>query len=308
MQTNKYLNSIFESNEWLGKNFGQNYKEISIVKGDITQARWGFGYKKNSMGFKIISMPQLSQCCGPWIDNFGGKPSTLLGNQFAIFEELIHKLPEYDYLKLNLDTSIVSAYPLHWNAISYTVRYTYIIKTLASLESIEANFDSNIRKDLNKGRKNLVIEESDQIDISKFVEIHRMVFERNNIKYPYSEDFLLTFFNFLKENNVFKVLTAKDADGNIHSQVILVDDFNRIQYVFGATDTQFRGSGSNTLLLYKGIEIAKAKGKEFNFYGSMTRSIERYFRSFGAEMTPYFAIESMSKKYRVYNKVRTLFK
>jgi hypothetical protein len=48
--------------------------------------------------------------------------------------------------------------------------------------------------------------------------------------------------------------------------------------------------GANSFLILKTIEFASKVSKGFDFEGSMIKSIERFYRGFGGELTPYYQI------------------
>ena len=93
-----------------------------------------------------------------------------------------------------------------------------------------------------------------------------------------------------------KILGAKTKDGQVSAAILFGWDSESVYYVSGAADPKFRSSGVLSLLLWEGIKLASEKGLTFNFEGSMIESIERYFRSFGAEQVPYYEIKKVDSK------------
>ena len=57
-----------------------------------------------------------------------------------------------------------------------------------------------------------------------------------------------------------------------------------------AGDPELRSSGATSLCMWEAIAHATSVTTRFDFEGSMIESIERFFRGFGAEQTPYFHI------------------
>jgi lipid II:glycine glycyltransferase (peptidoglycan interpeptide bridge formation enzyme) len=61
-------------------------------------------------------------------------------------------------------------------------------------------------------------------------------------------------------------------------------------YLFGGMDEAYGDSGAKSLLFWKAINMASEKNLTFNFEGSMIPGVERFFRSFGGELTPVYYI------------------
>ena len=59
----------------------------------------------------------------------------------------------------------------------------------------------------------------------------------------------------------------------------------------GGADETFKSSGAYSLLIWKAIQMSAKLTQQFNFCGSMLPSVERFFRSFGGEQTPYLHIK-----------------
>ena len=72
-------------------------------------------------------------------------------------------------------------------------------------------------------------------------------------------------------------------------------DTNTCYYLLGGVNKQSGVQGVNNLLVQKSIEKAKDLGcKTFDFEGSMLKGVEKFFRSFGPELVPYFTVNKAS--------------
>jgi lipid II:glycine glycyltransferase (peptidoglycan interpeptide bridge formation enzyme) len=87
-----------------------------------------------------------------------------------------------------------------------------------------------------------------------------------------------------------KYLEARDPEGNVHSCAYFVYDEQVCYYLLGASDSRFRSSGAQSLVLWEGIQFAAQHSKVFDFEGSMVEGIENFFRQFGGVCTPYYEI------------------
>ena len=87
------------------------------------------------------------------------------------------------------------------------------------------------------------------------------------------------------------IFLAYDTKGRFHAGDYVLHD-NRSSYLLMAgSDPNLRSSGAHALATWESIKFAANTSKVFDFEGSMSEPIERYFRSFGAVQKPYFKIE-----------------
>lgn len=69
----------------------------------------------------------------------------------------------------------------------------------------------------------------------------------------------------------------------------------------GGGDPDLRNSGATSLCMWHAMQFAATVTKRFDFEGSLIESIERFFRSFGAEQRPCFSItKSTSPLFSMY--------
>ncbi|MCE3260275.1 MAG: family N-acetyltransferase, partial [Bacteroidetes bacterium] len=78
---------------------------------------------------------------------------------------------------------------------------------------------------------------------------------------------------------------------NLLGVVFCIHDKNTCYYLLGGVDKSSGVAGVNNLLVQRGIERAKELGcTTFDFEGSMLKGVEKFFRSFGPELVPYFTV------------------
>jgi len=72
----------------------------------------------------------------------------------------------------------------------------------------------------------------------------------------------------------------------------------------GGIDPEKKDLGGMDMVQYEGIKFALQSGRRYDFEGSMTEDIEKYFRSFGAVQRRFLNVEKYNSKLL---KFRTLF-
>ncbi len=249
--------------------------------------------KKKS--FKIITPQFLSPYQGVWIKYpEGQKYASKVGYEKEVINSLINQLPKVDAFKQNFMPGFKNWMPFSWKGYEQTTRYTYIINDISNPEIVFSDFKENIRREIRKAKKSLTIKVVDDIDL--MYQLKQKVYQENNDVYPIPKSKLDAVFNYCKEHDCGELLIAQDEKGSIHSIILYVWDNESAYYLHGVTDSEYKTSGSMSLLLWEAIKKSSNKTKVFNFEGSMVESIERFFRGFGGEQTPYFQINKTDSK------------
>lgn len=284
---------------WLDAVCGKNKWNVILIKkgGEIFAALPYYKVKRNS--FNIIEMPKLTQFMGPWIKYpKDQKYSTRLSHEKELMTALIDELPDYDFFYQEFKHSVTNWLPFYWKGFSQTTRYTYVINNLQKPDLIWSNMQKNIRTDIKKA-ENLVSIESTQ-KIEEFYKVNKLTFARQQISIPYSLEFIQGITKSCAKHDSFQIYLARDAKEKIHAAIYIVWDEDSTYYLLGGGDPELRNSGATSLLMWHAIKQAKDHSKNFDFEGSMIENVEHFFRSFGAEQTPYHNIyHKKTKLYRI---------
>ena len=287
--------TLFQQDWWLDAVCGsQNWNAlISEHNGNIIGA-WGYPLKKK-YHLKLINMPMLTPGIGPIITYFEGqKPATQLSHEQQILDELIDQLPKFDLFDIYFLPLFKNHLSFYWKGFSQSTRYTYIIKDLTDPDKIFNGFNSSIRSQIRKAEKEINIVESEDVEL--FYKINALTFKRLEKKVPYTLSYVNQIDEACKTNKCRKILLAKDNEGNIHAAVYIVWDVQSAYYLMGGADETYKSSGAYSLLLWSAIKTVVGLTGQFNFCGSMLPSVERFFRSFGGEQTPYFHLKKINSK------------
>lgn len=125
----------------------------------------------------------------------------------------------------------------------------------------------------------------------------------------YSFEIFRRIYDSAYERNSGMTIAAYDCDHNLHAALFIVWDSNSAYDLISTIDPRFRNSGAASLLIKEALVILSGKTKVFDFEGSMIESVERSFRQFGAEQTPYFSIsKTNSKILKVRNAIKDIIR
>ncbi len=275
--------SIFYKDWWLDTVCEpQNWDIAYVLNNNDIVAAMPYYYKRNNW----LSMPPFTQSLGPYIKKKSEmKYTNMIGNEIKLMDELINQLPKFSFFSQRFNYSLQNWLPFYWSNFKQTTRYTYIIEDLTDLDSIYSGFKENVRRNIKKAeKKHLTVIESD--DINKLSDI----LVQNKIIKSKDVTILNKVYKKCKDKNCGKLFAVIDDKQDIHAMAFIIWDKDQAYYLAGGSDLKYKNSVASTLLLWESIRFAAKVTNSFNFEGSMIKTIERFFRSFGAKQQPYFHV------------------
>jgi hypothetical protein len=116
---------------------------------------------KLRLGLRLIEMPPLTPYLGPWLRKSNAKYANQLSEEKELMSELINGLPRFAVFHQCLHPNTTNWLPFYWKGFSQTTLYTYRIEDTSDLESLWKETRDNIRTDIKKAEKQVVIEPTD---------------------------------------------------------------------------------------------------------------------------------------------------
>ena len=302
----KYI-PIFSQPWWLDSVCGPDNWDVIIVRNDKDIiASFPYYHSKIRYSLKIITMPILTQKMGVYIKY----PDNLTSSSKLIFEkkiynEIIDKLPEFDYLDVNLDHKYLNWLPFYWRGFNQTTQYSYVIEDISNPEIVFENFGSNKKRDIRKITNQLTI--SFTMPPGIFINLYKSYLKRIDKELSYSEDLFLLLCTEASKRNQGEIICARDKDENIHAAIFYIWDHEYLYTLVNALDPDFRNSGASTYLFFQIMKRFSSSNLQFNFYGSMIENVEQSLNRFGSTQKIYFRIfKANSKKYRLIKGLKEL--
>jgi len=274
---------VFHHSDWLDAVCGgrSNWEVVLLEKNKEIIASLPLFYKKKNR----IGQPPLTPYLGPYIKFPEGQKSvTKYRYERDVLEALIKNIPEFNYLKMNFTPERINWLPFYWNGFNETSHYTFLLNINKQLSLYEMK--GSIRRQIKKASKSVQVEISDNIE--HFYQINKLSFERKKMNIPYSLNFLKRIDQTVKDQRA--ILFGKDNEGNTHAAIYILWDNKKAYYLMGGLNPGFQNSGAKPLLFWEAIKYVSSFVYEFDFEGSMIRSIENFFSSFGATPVPYHCV------------------
>lgn len=285
----EYCIGVFGSEKWLSI-YGDSLKLIGIYK-DEHQLIGGFYYlDTKKFGFRFLKLPPYTPHCGLFFTTNNKNQASLNNTTKDIMNELCaYFLNQKSALTiLALPSLHIDLQPFIWNNFKIIPNYTYQINLQQSIESIKSNFDPKNRNAINKALKQPISITENTLSKDALFVFFRDYLQTTNANI-YETELKNIFHLFADSSNSFSVEAYQNE--KVLGLVFCIYDKQNCYYLLGAVNKGENTQGINNLLVQKSIEKAKELGcTTFDFEGSMIKGVEKFFRSFGGELTPYYTV------------------
>jgi hypothetical protein len=245
----------------------------------------------------MLTQSSLTQTLGPWVETSPAKPARALAREHELLAELEAKLPPAQAFSQQFSPAMLNALAFHWAGYRLEARYTYRLHGLRSSSDLWAGLRDNIRREIRKARKRVEI--VDDLGIDRFHDVLSKTYERQAIPTPHSLAELARLEAVCAARGAGALLFARDDAGQVHAAVWVVWDRNGAYYLLAGAEPSLRTSGASSLLAWEAIVRSGEHTDVFDFHGSMLQPVERFFRAFGAQQTPYLSVTKMSPALRL---------
>lgn len=280
---------VFGSKAWLSM-YGKELVMIGIYK-DEHQMTGGFYYlKTKKFGFDFIKLPPYTPHCGLFYQSDSKNKASANSHAKEVMQEVC---TYFSSLKsaltiLAFPANVVDMQAFIWGKYKVVPNYTYRIDLAQSMEEIRSHFDPKNRNAINKALK-----EGVETALNAYSKEEVFRFFKENLSATganiYEEILQKIMLEFSSDANAF--CFSAHQNGRLLGMVYCIFDREACYYLLGSVDKQAGIQGVNNLLVQKGIERAKELGCNiFDFEGSMLKGVEKFFRSFGPELFPYFTV------------------
>lgn len=271
--------NIFNKSYWL-KTVCDNFSILICEENNKIIGGIALPNTKNNLYINPKLTPQL----GILFENFAEnvKYSTRLSKEIEITTAILEALPKFKMLNYSFSYNFTNFLPFLWKGYQIGTRYTYVIEDLSNLDNVFEEFQYDVKYLIKKANKNNITV-SNEYSVEDFYEINKKTFDRQNMKMPYSKEFLMRLDSILKEKNSRQMFFALNENKDIVAGVYLIYDKNCTYYLMGGADPDYRKLGAQTILVWESIKFASKVSNKFDFEGSIIKSIESSFRQFGGK-------------------------
>ena len=274
-----YLDVVTEG-EWEATCLLENDKILAIMPYSLRHCKQA-----------LIQQPAFTIYLGPFFPDHQ-RSNLALGKEMEILEALESSIKKHDYYNQNWHPSSRNWMPFYWKGYHQSTRYSYVISGPREMQHVREGYNQNVRRNLKRSGAIIWVEQTTHTN--ELFSVICKTFKRKGMQQPYNFQMFKELVRRCVEEQCCSIMLAKDADANIHAAMFLVWDDKWVYYMAGGVDDKYKTSGAVTLLFDKAIQFAMDTGRSFDFEGSMIRSVEKYFRSFGAVQQEYFVLTKVN--------------
>ena len=284
------LGSVFASSTWIDK------QDSAILLGVFRkdgQLQGGCALKESRLKFfKVLTNTTYAANSGFFFRQDASQNAQRIASLKAALQSLVECIDEMKYplVDISFPPEIQDVQVFQWKGFRSIPSYTYRLDLKRSEEEIWGSVHSSRKNRIRKlESEGLVLNTSPEGS-----ELAKTICDKLDSKTFHFDRKLLSSIvaSSLNERKGIGVLALKNNEPVSASFAYLDKSFS--YYLFGGTSTGNSDQGSS-LALYRLILESKKRGSEvFDFEGSMIPEIERFFRSFGGALTPYYKIRKAS--------------
>ncbi len=289
--------SFFHSAPWfLG--LSANPRILACYDQDKIIALWPFDIIKRLYVLKCLSHPTFVSNLGPIffveITDFKNKLSferfqTKVVNHFLDYMDTM----KVDCVAQDLLPSFELPHLMKFRKYQLTYKHSYFLPRTLSRDDIWSNMSKNHRYKINKMTSRYVVEESQDYD--NFYDILKTTFNRIGISNLHNKDRLIGAIQTVTENKNGVLLCIKDKESIPLSYGFLGWDTKRMYYAIGANEVNKSEDTVSLYLLWKGIELSRKLGLDFDFEGTMIKGLDAHYSGFGSSRDVYVNIFRANK-------------
>lgn len=304
--TTPYANNVFEQPWWLDVVARGQWHEVIVEENGEVIGRLPYVLHKKWWG-DAIEMPRLTPNLGIWFkENTNNAGNLQLSNQKRIINELLSQLPKRRFFKIRIYHKNRYVLPFIWAGYHLKPAFTYRIEELNDCQAIYNNFHKTAKKNINSAKKKVTVR--DDLSIEVLLKLLDITFLAQNRTNPMSKEFIREIVSACEKHDAGKFMAAEDSDGNIHTCAYFIYDNNACYYLFAGSDPKFKSSGSQSLIIWEGIQFAAQHSKVFDFEGSTVESIENFFRQFGGICTMYYEVRKIPLVFELFDFIKPKIK
>lgn len=240
---------------------------------------------------RYISMPQLTQVGGLWLDEHHHWGTVELER---LCQEMAEQLQALDLIRYSQDFPIGSPCIEVLNKQGWKMKknLAYGFNDLSNLDRVIDAFSKNKKRQL---QKSLSLHAQRGWSGEEFCRFTYECFKEHKRQLPYSREFMLVIAQKARKHHQSEILTVRNADKEVYAAALMVWDNKRLYLLMPTFLPSHHESGAAALLVLEAIKIAREKGLRFVFAAPDDKHALKEIKQFEPQAIPFYTVE---KRYR----------
>lgn len=186
--------------------------------------------------------------------------------------------------------------PYYWERLELGPAFTYVIDVDQPLDVIRGRFSGSRRREIRRG---------EDLDVTVGVEgidAARTVYERTAARYAEQDEQFPLSWRYVRDllttlEDQYRVYVARDAGGEFLCGITVVYSGDTAYFWQGGTRTTYGNVSVNSLVHWEIMADAASDGaldgvRRYDLMGANKERLSRYKAKFGADLVPYYVVES----------------
>jgi len=233
-------------------------------------------------------MPPFTHMLGPYVDCGEGKYQTLLKTRIKRTQQLVEKLPKFDYFFQIFDplcdTNLALADGLAFQECGFRIgtQYSFHIDCRNNIETLFREMHLKSRQHVRLAEK--VYRVISITDPQLFADFYSRSLKAKGLDSNIPLDRFPHLYSECHARGCGEVLAAVDANGAPIAMTFLVWDGRAMYYLLSARSPEIADKGSVNLLIWSAMKKANELGLIFDLDGVSTAGTAQFLAGFGGEL------------------------
>ena len=285
--------TIFHESWWLETATNGAYEEVTVTSGGRLVGRLPYA-RKDKLGFRALTSPGMTHFLGPAVDEGEGDATCRLLRRAGITQDLIARLPRFDFFHQQLHRDIPDALPFVENGFSVRVDFTY---------EVAPDEERAIWRNMRDKTRNVIRRAEEQTSLAEIEPAHFCaLYDRNLARRGKSLNYMFqphtcALMEAAVSRGRGRVLAALDERGHPLASIFYVWD-DCITYYMLTTRAPGTHNGVVSRLIWEAMRESAAHGRIFDFDVVGTGGSVLFYIGFGGEVRPRYVVRRVAPIYR----------
>lgn len=280
--------SLFNTIEWSNV-FSGRVNRYGIYT-DNDRLMGGFYlYNDRKYSLNFFRDPLYTPNIGPFLKVDAQNPTTIMNTWKEALTLMADFLDSIDYsiISCSLNMNVIDMQPFIWKKFKVIPGYTYLLDLSQSVDELWQRLSKVRKNEMKKAESDgLIVKQTDDYECIRELVLKTFSRQNRDIERHYLNKILFEFAN--KDNSYAYVVYKSSLP---IAGTLCVYKNHTAHALMGGYDNNHTHRGATASVDWACIKHAHGMGiKCFDLEGSMNQNIERYFRGFGGQLTPYYRI------------------
>lgn len=262
-------------------------------------------WKHHRRGFWWWTTPPLTHVLGPVIDLGDGNSSSRRQQRLTVTENLLAQIPQSCCFRQLIDPSVPDVLAFQARGFVTAPHYTILIDC-SDLDKVWAGFRQSTRRFIRKAQGEFEVETWD--DPRGFVDFFAKNMQGAPISWRSNLDHFEPLYAACRQRDQGNIYVARDRQGRMAAAVFATWGHGKLYYHMTTRNKEIADYGVVSLIIWKLMAEANARGLTFDLDGIISESILKFATGFGGEVVPRIIVERYPKHYNAMMSVLALMR